>query len=111
MTIDWTQVGTVIGVVLSGAIGWFTGKGRRDVSSAQDGAQISEYRADSTINDAAVAQIKALLDRVELLETKYTKIWDDLQAEKQITAKSRERIRELEGVLRANSITVPPEAP
>ncbi|WP_426287512.1 hypothetical protein [Luteibacter sp. E-22] len=109
MTIDWTAIGGVVGMMLTGLLTWLTTRSKRDVSSAQDQAQISDYRADSALSDAQAKQIKALLDRVESLEAKYTKLWDDLQAEKQVTAKSRDRVRLLESVLRDNNIEIPPE--
>lgn len=108
--IDWTAVGSGAGMLLTGILGWFTGKGRRDVSTAQDNAQISDYRADQATTDAAAAQIKQLLDRVESLEAKYTKLWDDMQAEKQASSKLRDRVHQLEGILRNNNIPVPAES-
>lgn len=50
------------------------------------------------------------MDRVQALETKYSALWDELQAEKAAGSKLRDRVRQLEGILRANQITVPPEA-
>lgn len=107
--IDWTQVWSVAGPAVSGAIGWFAGRNKREVGQAQDAAAINEYRADATVTDAAAAQVRQLLERVESLETKYTKLWDDLQAEKAASGKLRDRVRQLEGILRANDIAVPPE--
>ena len=107
--IDWAMVGTAAGMALSGAIGWFTGKGKRDVSAAQDNAQISDYRADQATTDAAAAQINLLVNRVSALETKYSALWDELQAEKVAGSRLRDRVRQLEGILRANNITIPPE--
>lgn len=109
--IDWTVVGSAAATAISGAIGWFAGKGRREVSASQDNAQISEYRADQATTDAAAAQIKQLLERVDALETKYSRLWDDLQTEKQAGSKLRDRVHQLESILRANNIPVPPEQP
>jgi len=36
--IDWAMVGTAVGMMATGALGWFTGKGKREVSAAQDNA-------------------------------------------------------------------------
>lgn len=107
--IDWTAVGGGVGMILTGVISWFAGRGKRDVTASQDGAQISEYRADQTVNDAAAAQIQQLLTRVDALETKYSRLWDDLQSEKQASSKLRDRVHQLEGILRANNIPVPAE--
>jgi hypothetical protein len=107
--IDWTAVGSGAGMLLTGILGWFTGKGRRDVSTAQDNAQISDYRADQATTDAAAVQISLLVNRVSALETKYSALWDELQAEKVAGSRLRDRVRQLEGILRANNITIPPE--
>lgn len=107
--IDWTAVGGGAGMLLTGILGWFTGKGRRDVSTAQDNAQISDYRADQATTNAAAAQITQLLSRVEALETKYSNLWDDLQKEKQAGSRLRDRVHQLEAILRQNNIPVPPE--
>jgi len=107
--IDWTAVGGGVGMVLTGIVGWFTGKGRRDVSTAQDNAQISDYRADQATTSAAAAQITQLLSRVEALETKYSNLWDDLQKEKRAGSKLRDRVHQLESILRNNNIPVPAE--
>lgn len=109
--IDWTAVGTVIGMVGTGVIGWFTGKGRREVSTSQDNAEISGYRADQAASDASAAQINLLVARVSALETKYSALWDELQTEKAAGSKLRDRVRQLEGILRANNITIPADAP
>lgn len=109
--IDWTAVGSVAGMILTGVVGWFTGKGRRDVSASQDNAEISSYKADQATTDAAAAQIKLLMDRVNALETKYSALWDELQAEKIAGSRLRDRVHQLEGILRANNITIPAETP
>lgn len=92
---------------------WQFVQGRMDraKSDAASNAAVSEYKADATVTDAAAAQVKQLLERVESLETKYSKIWDELQAEKQASSKLRDRVRQLEGILRANDIAVPAEQP
>lgn len=108
--IDLGVVGTGIGMVLTGVVSWFAGRSKRDVSDAQSSAQISDYRADQATTDAAAAQIKQLLDRVDALETKYSRLWDDLQNEKQASSKLRDRVHQLEGILRANNIPVPAES-
>ena len=102
-------MGGGVGALVTGVLGWFAGRGKRNRDSAADQAATSEYKADATISDAAASQIKALLDRVESLESKYTKLWDELQAEKAASSKLRDRVRQLEGILRDNSIAVPPE--
>jgi hypothetical protein len=50
------------------------------------------------------------MDRVQALETKYSSLWDDLQREKQASSKLRDRVHQLEGILRSNNIQVPPES-
>jgi phage shock protein A len=107
---DWTQLGTNVGLILGGVGAFFAGRGQRQVGQAADQAAVSEYKADATVTDAAAAQVKQLIDRVESLENKYSKLWDDLQAEKQASSKLRDRVRQLEGILRDNNITVPAEA-
>lgn len=107
--IDWNLVGTGVVSALSGAIGWLASKNKREVTAAQDSAQISDYRADQATTDAAAAQIKQLLERVDALETKYSRLWDDLQAEKQAGSKLRDRVHQLESILRNNNIPVPAE--
>lgn len=107
--IDWAMVGTAAGMALTGIVGWFTGKGRRDVSASQDSAEISSYRADQAASDASAAQINLLVARVNALETKYSSLWDELQAEKAAGSRLRDRVRQLEGILRASNITIPPE--
>lgn len=108
------------GTQLPSWLGWITGAGavvgqwiinrrNRARDAAEASAEISSYKADSTVTDAASAQIKQLLDRVDSLESKYYKIWDDLQAEKQASSKLRDRVRQLEGILRDNHIAVPAE--
>ena len=62
------------------------------------------------MSDASTAQIKLLMDRVQALESKYSSLWDELQAEKQASSKLRDRVRQLEGILRDNKIAVPAEA-
>jgi len=62
------------------------------------------------VSDASTAQIKLLMDRVQALESKYSSLWDELQAEKQASSKLRDRVRQLEGILRDNKIAVPAEA-
>lgn len=108
--VDLGAIGSGIGMILAGAIGWFAKQSKRDVTAAQDNAQISDYRADQATTDAAAAQIKQLLERVDALETKYSRLWDDLQNEKQASSKLRDRVHQLEGILRANNIPVPAEA-
>ena len=107
--IDWTAVGSGAGMLLTGILGWFTGKGRRDVSTAQDNAQISDYRADQATSDAAAKQIQSLMQRVTDLETKYSALWDELQKEKIAGSKLRDRVHQLESILRNNNIPVPAE--
>lgn len=108
--IDWAMVGTAAGMALTGALGWFTGKGKREVSASADSAEISGYRADQAASDAQTAQIKLLIDRVGALETKYSALWDELQKEKAAGSRLRDRVRQLESILRSNNITIPPEA-
>jgi hypothetical protein len=107
--IDWTAVGGGAGMLLTGILGWFTGKGRRDVSTAQDNAQISDYRADQAASDAAAKQIQSLMQRVTDLESKYSALWDELQKEKIAGSKLRDRVHQLESILRNNNIPVPAE--
>ena len=107
--IDWTAVGGGAGMLLTGILGWFTGKGRRDVSTAQDNAQISDYRADQATTDAAAKQIQSLMQRVTDLESKYSALWDELQKEKIAGSKLRDRVHQLESILRNNNIPVPAE--
>lgn len=109
--IDWTAVGTVIGMIGTGVIGWFGGKQKREVAASQDSAEISGYKADQAASDAQTAQINLLVARVGALESKYSALWDELQTEKAAGSKLRDRVRQLEGILRANNITVPPDAP
>lgn len=106
---DWAMVGTAAGMALTGIVGWFTGKGRRDVLASHNSAEISGYKADQATTDAAAAQINLLVNRVSALETKYSALWDELQAEKAAGSRLRDRVRQLEGILRANNITIPPE--
>ena len=107
--IDWAMVGTAAGMALTGALGWFTGKGKRDVSASADSAEISSYKADQAATDASAKQIGLLVDRVSALETKYSALWDELQTEKRAGSRLRDRVRQLEGILRANNITIPAE--
>lgn len=109
--IDWTAVGTVIGMVGTGIIGWFGGKQKREVTASQDNAEISSYKADQATTDAATAQITMLVNRVSALETKYSALWDELQTEKAAGSRLRDRVRQLEGILRANNITIPADQP
>jgi len=109
--IDWTIVGQTIAMALAGAAGWFARKGSRDVSASQDNAEISSYKADQAASDAQTAQINLLVTRVGALETKYSALWDELQTEKAAGSKLRDRVRQLEGILRANNITIPADAP
>jgi len=109
--IDWTAVGGGAGMLLTGILGWFTGKGRRDVSTAQDNAQISDYRADQATTDAAAAQVTALIGRVTALESSHADLWQRLQDEVTKRMKLQFRVLQLEGVLQAHSIEVPPEQP
>jgi len=46
---------------------------------------------------------------VQSLEERYSALWDSLQKEKAATSRLRDRVRQLEGILRGNSIPVPPE--
>lgn len=108
--IDWAMVGTALGMMATGALGWFTGKGKRDVSASADSAEISGYKADQATTDAAAAQINLLVARVNALETKYSALWDELQTEKAAGSRLRDRVRQLEGILRASNITIPPES-
>lgn len=107
--IDWTAAGGVAAMILSGAAGWFGGRRKRAVEASQDSAQISSYKADQTTTDAAAAQIRSLVERVELLETKYNRLWDDLQKEKEAGSRLRDRVHQLEAILRSNNIPVPPD--
>jgi len=56
---DGTQIATTAGgliaAAISGAIGWFTGRGRRERESAANNAAIADYRADQTVSDASTA--------------------------------------------------------
>lgn len=108
--IDWAMVGTALGMMATGALGWFTGKGKRDVSASADSAEISGYKADQATTDAAAAQINLLVNRVNALETKYSALWDELQTEKAAGSRLRDRVRQLEGILRASNIAIPPES-
>jgi len=98
---------------LTGAAGmigqWIVHRRARQRDQAQSAAEISSYKADSTVTDAAAAQVKSLLERVESLETRYAKLWDELQDEKAAGSKLRDRVRQLESILRENHIAVPPE--
>ena len=107
--IDWQAVGGVVGMLLTGIIGWFTGKGRREVSTAQDNAQIADYRADQATADASAKQIQSLMQRVTDLVLKYYALWDELQKEKIAGSKLRDRVHQLESILRNNNIPVPAE--
>lgn len=107
---DWTQIGTNVGLLIGGVFAYFAGRGKRQVGEAADQAAVSEFKADTTINDVATKQIQALMERVEKLESKYSTIWDELQAEKQASSKLRDRVRQLEGILRENNIPVPAES-
>lgn len=109
--IDWTAVGSVAGMILTGAIGWLTGKGKRDVSASADSAEISSYKADQAATDASAKQINLLVARVSALESKYSALWDELQTEKAAGSRLRDRVRQLEGILRANNITIPADTP
>ena len=109
--IDWAMVGTAAGMALTGALGWFTGKGKRDVSASADSAEISSYKADQAATDASAKQINLLVARVGALETKYSALWDELQTEKAAGSRLRDRVRQLEGILRANNITIPADTP
>src|SRR5690242_11407031 len=101
----------VAGLAFIGNV-WQFIQGRMDRTKAQAAtdAAVSEYKADATVTDAAAAQVKQLLERVESLENKYSKLWDELQAEKQASSKLRDRVRQLEGILRDNHIAVPAES-
>lgn len=107
---DWTQIGTNVGLVIAGVFAFFAGRGKRQVGEAADQAAVSEFKVDTTINEASQKQIDWLAGRIEALEKKYAAIWDELQAEKTTTAKLRDRVRQLEGILRDNNITVPAES-
>jgi hypothetical protein len=109
--IDWTVIGQVGGMILSGVVGWFASKGKRQVTAAQDSAQISDYRADQATTDAAAKQVSALMDRVTALETSHAELWQRLQDEVAKRMKLQFRVLQLEGVLKSNSIDVPPELP
>jgi hypothetical protein len=56
---DGTQIATTAGglvaAAISGAIGWFTGRGKRERESAANNAAIADYRADQTVSDASTA--------------------------------------------------------
>jgi hypothetical protein len=107
--IDWTAVGGAVGMVLTGVLGWLGGKGKREVSTAQDNAQIADYRADQATADASAKQIQSLMQRVTDLESKYSALWDELQKEKIAGSKLRDRVHQLESILRNNNIPVPAE--
>lgn len=110
-SINWPAIGTSVMGVGGGIWAYIQGKGGRQTADAQTQAQISEYRADSTVSDAASKQIDQLLARVDALETKVTSLWDNLQHAKEDADKLRDRVRLLESVLKANNIEVPPETP
>jgi hypothetical protein len=107
--IDLGVVGSGIGMVLTGVVSWFAGRSKRDVSDAQSSAQISDYRADQATTEAAAKQIQSLMQRVTDLETKYSSLWDELQKEKIAGSKLRDRVHQLESILRNNNIPVPAE--
>lgn len=107
--IDWALVGTAAGMGLSGLLGWFSGKGKRQVAESQDNAQIAGYATDRVLSDAAASQIKSLLDRVAALESSHTKLWTDQQSDKRLIVRLQVRQAQLEAILRQNNIPVPPE--
>lgn len=107
--IDWTVIGQIGGMILSGVVGWFVSKGKREVSAAQDSAQIAGYTVDKAAADAQASQITQLITRVTSLESQYSALWGELQTEKAAGSKLRDRVRQLEGILRANNITIPAE--
>ena len=88
---------------------WIINRRGRERDKAENNAEISSYRADSAVTDAAASQVKSLLDRVDMLEQKYYKLWDDMQVEKASSSKLRARVTQLEGILRGNNIQIPPE--
>jgi uncharacterized protein YpuA (DUF1002 family) len=100
----------VAGLAFVGNV-WQFVQGRTDRTKAQaaSDAAVSEYKADATVTDAAAAQVTQLIQRVESLETRYNKLWNDLQDEKLASSKLRDRVRQLEGILRDNHIEVPAE--
>ena len=51
------------------------------------------------------------MQRVTDLESKYSRLWDELQKEKIAGSKLRDRVQQLESILRNNNIPVPPEQP
>jgi hypothetical protein len=56
---DGTQIATTAGgliaAAISGAIGWFTGRGRRERDAAANTAAVADYRADAATSDASTA--------------------------------------------------------
>lgn len=102
----------LVGALAIGGNIWQFIKGHNDraKSAAASEAAVSEYRADATVTDAAAAQVKQLIERVESLESRYVKLWNDLQDEKLASSKLRDRVRQLEGILRQNDIAVPAES-
>lgn len=50
---DWTQIGTIAGGIISGIAAYFLGRGKRRVAEAANEAIVAEHRADMSINDAA----------------------------------------------------------
>jgi hypothetical protein len=49
------------------------------------------------------------MQRVTDLESKYSALWDELQKEKIAGSKLRDRVHQLESILRNNNIPVPAE--
>lgn len=50
-----TTIGGYIGAIVTGALGWFAGRGKRERNDAANNAAIADYRADATVSDASTA--------------------------------------------------------
>lgn len=87
MALDWNLIGGALAALLTGAGGWFMGKGKREVAQAENAAE-------RDVVNLLRQEVERLSARVTAMETREGKLI--------------RHIYRLEGLMRAKDITPPP---
>lgn len=100
----WGMVGAALAAAASGAIGWFSGRRRRE---AVETADVAEHGVRAAEASAQTGVVTMLLQRVEALEARCRSMEHEIDAESRLRRQAEEHIAILQRALLAAGVPVP----
>jgi hypothetical protein len=107
MSIDWTALGTTLGVVGTVATGIWAWWLKNQKSQANTRADVAESDAARTVADAQTTVYKLLNERLSTLESEVRGLRSELDAERKHSRRLELHIWRLEGLMRKAGIEPP----